>query len=100
MKNNTDIETLFQARDEAVRQQDPAAFLSTQVSEIESGASSAYLSVHDMTTQVLHVHDESEDVKVVFVKETYKPSGKLPRSLFKVYSLANTLKGWRIYHGR
>jgi hypothetical protein len=101
MKN--DIEALFSTRDEAVRKQDRSLFLSTQVSEIEFGVSKGYLSLEDMTTEVIYIHDESELENVVLVKETYKQPDETdenPRSSFLVYFLTNTVKGWRIYRVR
>ena len=92
-----EIAALFETRDEAVRKEDKALFLSTQVSEIELGSSDGYLSLEDLTTEVLYIHDESELEKFVLVKETYKQSGKDPRSAFLLYFLASTVQGWRIY---
>ena len=95
-----DIETLFETRDEAVRKRDRPLFLSTQVSEVELGSSEGYLSLEDITTDVLCIHDESELEKVVLVRETYKHAGNSPRSSFLVYFLTCTIKGWRIYRVR
>jgi hypothetical protein len=97
---NNQIEALFEARDEAVRKDDRQLFLSAQISEIELGSSEGYLSLEDLTTEVVHIHDESELEKVVLVKETYKGPGKSPRSSFLLYFLINTVQGWRIYRVR
>ena len=98
---NNDIEALFRTRDEAVRTQDRPLFLSTQISEIELNSSEGYLSLEDITTEVLHIHDESEIEKVVLVKETYhRQPDDNPRSSFLVYFLTNTVAGWRIYRVR
>jgi hypothetical protein len=94
-----EIEAIFETRGEAVRKEDRPLFLSTQVSEIELGGSSeGYLSLEDLITEVLYIHDESELEKFVLVKETYKQSGKDPRSAFLLYFLTCTVKGWRIYN--
>jgi hypothetical protein len=96
-----DIEALFRTRDEAVRKQDRSLFLSSQVSEIEFGSSDGYLSLEDITTEVISIHDESEIEKVVLVKETfYRQPDENPRSSFLVYFLTNTVEGWRIYSVR
>jgi hypothetical protein len=98
---NNDIEHLFRTREEAVRKQDRPLFLSTQVSsEIVFGSSEGYLSLEDITTEVIYIYDESELEKVVLVKETYKQPDKNPRSSFLVYFLTNTVQGWRIYRVR
>ncbi len=97
---SNEIEALFEARDEAVRKDDRPLFLSAQVSEIELGSSEGYLSLEELTTEVVHIHDESEIEKVVLVKETYRESGKSPRSSFLLYFLTYTVQGWRIYRVR
>ena len=98
---NNDIEALFRTRDEAVRNKDRSLFLSSQVSEIESGSSEGYLSLEDISTEVISIHDESDIEKVVLVKETYyREPDENPRSSFLVYFLTNTVKGWRIYRLR
>jgi hypothetical protein len=94
---SNEIEVLFETRDEAVRKEDRSLFLSTQISELELGSSDGYLSLEDVTTEVLYVHDESELEKVVLVKETYKHPGKSPRPSFLLYLLTHTVQGWRIY---
>jgi hypothetical protein len=95
-----DIAALFRTRDEAASRQDARLFLSTQVAEIEFASSESYLATKNITTEVLHIHNESELQKVVFVKETYAPQGKFPRSAFLIYFLAHTKDGWRIYRAR
>jgi hypothetical protein len=101
LQMNNDIEHLFRTREEAVRKQDRPLFLSTQVSsEIVFGSSDGYLSLEDITTEVINIYDESELEKVVFVKETYKQPDTNPRSSFLVYFLTNTVQGWRIYRVR
>lgn len=97
---NNEIVALFETRDEAVRKDDRPLFLSAQVSEIELGSSEGYLSLEDLTTEVVYIHDESELEKVVLAKETYKEPGKSPRSSFLLYFLTNTVQGWRIYRVR
>lgn len=97
-KNN--IETLFQTRAEAVKKKDRALFLSTQVSEIELGSSEGYLKLVDLEPEVLYIHEESELERVVLVKETYKHPERNRYSLFLIYFLTHTIKGWRIYRVR
>jgi hypothetical protein len=94
---NTDIKAVFATRDDAVRKQDMALFLSTQLYEIGFGSSAGYLSVKDMTTEVLSVYEEPDDSAVVFVRETYKPQGKQARSAFLMYFLIAARKGWKIH---
>ena len=92
-----DISLLFQTRDTAVEKQDRKLFLSTQVDEILGGSSDGYLGINKMKSEVLHVHDETEITKVVFVKETYFPPKTESYSSYPVYFLVNTLHGWKIY---
>ena len=94
---NADIKAVFEKRDDAVRKQDMALFLSTQLYEIGFGSGAGYLSINDMTTEVLSVYEETDDSAVTFVRETYKPSGKQPRSAFLMYFLIATRKGWKIH---
>ena len=100
MKIAPEIDKLFKTRDQAVKKQDRKLFLSTQIAEIEHGSSDGYMAIDNLKTEVLHVHTESEIEKVVFVKETYSPTGKDPHSSFSVYFLTNTTKGWKIYRMR
>ena len=100
MAASDEIKKLFETRDEAVTRQDKRRFLSTQVSEIENGSSSGYISIDKLKSEVLYAHTESELEKVVFVKETYTPRGKESHSSFPVYFLTNTVKGWMIYKVR
>jgi hypothetical protein len=91
------IQQLFKSRDIAIQNQDRELFLSTQVDEIERGSSEGYLGVENLTTEVLSVHGENDLEKVVFVKETYKPSKNIPYASYLIYYLVNTVNGWRIY---
>ena len=102
IKDDKNIAKLFALRDRAVAQKDRVSFLSTQVGEVEGGGSNNYIALDKMATQVLHVYEENELEKVVFVKETYqyKPNGKEPYSSFPLYFLTNTVKGWKIYRVR
>jgi hypothetical protein len=100
MKNDSDVEALFRTRAEAVKKQDRSLFLSTQVSEIDLGSSEGYLSLEEMTTDVLYVHAESELERIVLVKETYKRPNKDEHSSFLMYFLTQTIKGWRVYRVR
>ncbi len=100
MENNNKIISLFKVRDEAVKKQDRKLFLSTQVGEIENGGSDGYLAIDTLKSEVLHIHNESDYTKVVFVKETYNPKGNDPYNSFPVYFLVDTIKGWKIYRVR
>jgi hypothetical protein len=74
-----DIKDLFQRRDQAVRQNDKALFLSTQVEEISFHLSSQYLSLEAMTSEVLAITDSGDVSKVAFVKESYFQRGERVR---------------------
>jgi hypothetical protein len=95
-----DIAALFRTRDEAASRQDARLFLSTQVAEMEFGSSESYMAAKNIKTEVLYIHDDSELHRVAFVKESYAPQGKFPRSAFLLYFLTNTKDGWRIYKAR
>ena len=97
---NQEIEALFRTRDEAVRAQNAPLLLSTQIAELDFGSSESYLAAQEMTTQVLHIHEESDDYLVVLVKETYRSKDKPARSAFPVYFLTYARKGLRIYKVR
>lgn len=92
-----DIKTLFSIRDRAVRTQNRDLFLSSQVGEIEYGASEEYLTADRMETEVLAMHQVSEIEVVVFVKEMYVREDADPYTAFPVYFLVNTVAGWKIY---
>ncbi|HTF47552.1 MAG TPA: hypothetical protein VK735_08910 [Pseudonocardia sp.] len=97
---DSEIHALFDARAAAVYANDRPSFLSTQVSEIDLGSSDGYLSLRDLTIELLHTHDESDIEKVVLVKETYTRDELPPRSSFLLYYLIRTVVGWRIYRIR
>ncbi|MCI2421571.1 hypothetical protein MOQ72_29475 [Saccharopolyspora sp. K220] len=97
------IRELFRVRDEAVRKRDPEQFLSTQLVDVPFAASESYLSIDDMTTEVLHAQEESDGATAVFVRETYvssKKEQKSPRSAFLIYFLVNTGGKWKVYRVR
>ena len=94
------IRTLFRTRDDAVHSRDEELFLSTQLSGTSFGSPDGYFSINEMTSEILGVHEESADECVVFVRETYRPTGKRPRSSFLIYFLASTRAGWKVYRVR
>lgn len=92
-----EIQGIFQTRDEAVRKQDAQLFESTQLQGIAFASIESYLSINDMTTEVLYVHEGSDDELVVLAQETYKPRDRAPHSSYLLYFLTNTRKGLKIY---
>lgn len=92
-----EIAGLFQTRDEAVSKQDTAAFQSTQLPDIEYTSVQGYLSIDNLKTEILFIHKDSADVRLVLVKETYKPKDKTVYSAYVQYYTVHTTKGWRIY---
>jgi hypothetical protein len=99
-----EIRDLFRQRDEAVRTKDAAQLRSRQLVDLPFASSEGYLSVDDMTTEVLYLQEDEESNIVAFVKETYTPSESNhqsgPRSAFLIYFLVNTPRGWKIYQVR
>lgn len=92
-----DVKTIFSVRDRAVRTQNRDLFLSSQVGEIDYGASEEYLTADRMETEVLAIHPVSEIEVVVFVKEMYIREDEDPYTAFPVYFLVHTVAGWKIY---
>ena len=50
-----------------------------------------------MVSEVLATADDGELAKVAFVRETYFQDTVERRSVFLIYSLVNTVRGWKIY---
>lgn len=86
------IKSIFKTRDDAVSNKDYEQFASTQVDNISNASISGYLSSKELKTEVLHVAEDTELKKVVFVKENYGT-----HSAFLLYYLVNTVNGWKIY---
>lgn len=97
---DSDVQELFRARAQAVRDQDIDLFLSTQISELEFASSDGYLALRDLQLDILYVHEESDIERVVLVKETYARPQKGDRSSILLYFLTRTTRGWRIYRVR
>ena len=91
-----DTEALFRTRAAAVQKKDRGLLLSTQVAEVPCAASEGFLTLDDITVEVLHVHDVSDLERIVLAKETYHRSGG-ERTAFLLYHLTNTVRGWRIF---
>ena len=92
-----DIRDVFSLRDRAVKKQNRALFLSTQVGEIEYGSSEEYLAADRMETEIIAIHRESDIEVIAFVKEIYIRDDSDPISAFPVYFLVHTVQGWKIY---
>lgn len=92
-----EITKLFQTRDRAVTKQDIELFQSTQLPDVEYGSAQGYLAIDNLTTKILFIHKDTANVRVVFVKETYKPKDKAAYSSYVQYYVVRTTEGWRIY---
>lgn len=92
-----DVRDVFILRDRAVKKQNRALFLSTQVGEIEYGSSEEYLAADRMETDVIAIYRESEIEVIAFVKEVYIRDDSDPIAAFPVYFLVHTVQGWKIY---
>lgn len=86
------LKTLFHTRDTAVKNDDYAAFATTQIEEIPNAAIEGYLAAGNLTTKVIAVADDTQKKKVAFVKENYGT-----HSAFLLYYIAPTEDGWKIY---
>ncbi len=95
-----EIAKLFQTRDEAVLKQDAEVFRSTQLPDVEYSSVQGYLAIDNLTTEILFIHKDSSNTKLVLVKETYKPQDKPAYSTYVLYFVVNTEKGWLIYKMR
>lgn len=93
-----EIEALFKQRDDAVACDDPERFLATQIRDISNASVSGYLSQRRLVSEVLATADDGELVKVAFVRETYVQNTVEQRHAFLIYSLVNTIRGWKIYN--
>jgi hypothetical protein len=87
-----DITAIFQARDDAVAGNDYAKFAATQINNISNASIDGYLASQELKTEILHIAEDTEITRVVFVKENY---GK--HFAFLLYHLVNTVQGWKIY---
>ncbi len=92
-----EITKLFQTRDGAVLKQDAKLFQSTQLPDIDLGSVQGYLGIDHLTTEILFIHKESSLVRLVLVKETYKPKTKAAYSAYVLYSIVHTEKDWLIF---
>ncbi len=92
-----DLKKLFQTRDKAVAKQDAELFRSTQLPDIEYSSAQGYLAIDNLITEILFIHKDSPDVRLVLVKETYKPKDKAAYSSYPLYFVVHTEKGWLIY---
>ena len=95
-----DLKKLFQTRDEAVLKQDAELFRSTQLPDVEYSSAQGYLAIDNLTTEILFIHKDSSDVRLVLVKETYKPKDKAAYSSYLLYFVTHAEKGWLIYRIR
>lgn len=92
-----EITKLFQTRDKAVLKQDAKLFQSTQLPDVEYSSVQGYLAIDNLTTEILFIHKDSFSVRLVLVKETYKPNDKSAYSSYILYSVVHTEKGWFVY---
>lgn len=92
-----EITKLFKTRDEAVLKQDSKLFQSTQLPDIEYSSVQGYLAIDNLKTEVLFSHKDSPSVRLILVKEIYKPEGKPAYSAYVLYSVVHTEKGWLVY---
>jgi hypothetical protein len=88
-----DIKKLFQTRDTAVAKKNYQQLAATQLHDIPNASVNGYIYAGQLKTDVLHVVEDTELKKVVFVKENYGT-----HSAFLLYFLVNTVDGWKIYN--
>lgn len=97
--SKTNFVALFKVRDRAVATKDPKGFLGTQLDDIPNASVSGYLSIDELTSEVIAEIPAaaSDSTRVVFVKETYELAGQPKRFGYMVYRFVLTRGGWKIY---
>ena len=94
-----EVIALFKTREQAIKQQDPQLYESTQLesSMMWNGNFGIYRSVKDIKIEILSDADNEVDLsKYVFVKEACRTVNGLTFLRFAMYGLVHTVKGWKI----